>query len=90
MSVEELNIKVEYDRFGRMKYNPNFHRKVGTPWTTEDLEYLIGWYKKIGADEMSFALERPITSVMQKVNTLRKKGYMKASENAWHKRTYSC
>ena len=74
MTVE----KVEYDRFGRMKYNPIFHPNNGTPWSEEDLSYLINWYDIIGPTEMSFALERTAMVVAQKVTELRKKGVMKS------------
>ena len=67
---------IEYDSSGRMRYNPEFHRKNGQLWNDEDLKYLIEWYDKIGAEEMSFALERPITAVMQKAKILRDKGIM--------------
>ena len=67
---------IEYDRFGRMKYNPEFHKRSGMIWNKDELDYLINWYDKIGAEEMSFALERPITSVAQKVNILRGRGVM--------------
>lgn len=78
---------IEYDRFGRMKYNPEFHRKNGQPWSKNDLEYLINWYDKIGPEEMSFALERPITAVMQKAKVLRYEGLMhKQSKKVRHAR----
>ncbi|WP_242831514.1 hypothetical protein [Clostridium cadaveris] len=63
-----------------MKYNPEFHRKNGQPWDKEDLEYLINWYDKIGPEELSFALERPITALCQKVSVLRRIGVMEKSE----------
>ena len=67
---------IEYDSSGRMKYNPEFHRKHGQLWSRDDLEYLISWYDKIGPEEMSFALERPIGAVAQKVKVLRQRGIM--------------
>lgn len=71
---------IEYDSSGRMKYNPEFHRKHGQLWDKDDLEYLIGWYDKIGVEEMSFALERPISAVSQKVKVLRERGIMPKHE----------
>ena len=71
---------LEYDRYGRLKYNPIFHSKHKTPWSTEDLQYLINFYDFAGPEEMSFALERPATAIKQKVNELRKKGVMKKSQ----------
>ncbi len=68
--------EVEYDRYGRMKCNPIFHPNSGKPWTAEDENYLIGWFDKIGTDEMSLALGRTTTSIMQRVTELRKQGIM--------------
>lgn len=73
MCVEE---KVEYDKSGRMKYNPLYHAKHGMPWSFEDLQYLINWYDLIGPEEMSFALERTISTINQKVVELRREGVM--------------
>lgn len=70
-------MEVIYDHFGRMKYNPEFHINTGKAWSTNDEQYLIDWYDIIGPEEMSFALERTIISVMQKVTVLRKEGVMK-------------
>jgi hypothetical protein len=71
------DIKCEYDDCGRMKYNPLYHGKHGTPWSTEDLQYLINWYDYIGPEEMSFALERTICTINTKVVEFRKQGVMK-------------
>ncbi|AJA42501.1 hypothetical protein phiCT453A_11 (endogenous virus) [Clostridium phage phiCT453A] len=78
-------MELEYDRYGRAKYNPFIHRNTGKPWSNTDLNYLINWYDIIGPDEMSFALERTIATVMNKVYTLRKKGVMDK-----HKRIRNC
>lgn len=63
-----------FDDFGRILYNPEFHKRHCKPWTKEEVDYLVNWYMRIGAEEMSFALERPEASIMQKVTHLRKKG----------------
>ena len=68
--------QVQFDRYHRMKYHPEYHKNMGQPWPLEDLQYLIDYYDKIGSIEMSFALERTETSVRQRVNALRKAGIM--------------
>jgi biotin operon repressor len=68
--------QVQFDRYKRMKYHPAYHKNMGQPWSFEDLQYLINYYDKIGGTEMSFALERTETSVLQRVNALRKAGIM--------------
>lgn len=72
--LEELDILIEYDKYGRMSYNPIFHKNNGKPWNIEDTKYLIGWYNIIGPEEISFAIDRTIKSVMHKV-TLVAKGW---------------
>jgi len=67
---------IEYDRYGRMKYNPLFHTNTSKPWIYNDLEYLINWYDIIGPEEMSYALSRTIKSIAQMVNNKRKDGTM--------------
>ncbi|APC85739.1 MULTISPECIES: hypothetical protein [Clostridium] len=78
---------IEYDRFGRMKYNPQIHSNTGKPWSEEDLQYLVDWYYIIGPEEMSYALERTSTAVSNKVIILTKKGVMVRPKNRnWHRR----
>lgn len=71
---------IEYDSFGRMRYNPELHCKQGTKWIDEDIDYLINWGNKIGIEEMSLALERDERSVSQKMTELRKKGKMEIAK----------
>lgn len=66
-----------YDRYGRMKYNPEYHQNSYSRWTEEDLKYLIDWYDQIGAEEMSFAIGRTVATIQNKVLKLRKQGIMK-------------
>lgn len=70
------NMSVEYDRFGRMKYNSELHFNQGKPWTSEELDYLINWLDKTGYEEMSLALGRTEMTVADRVHKLKKKGLM--------------
>ena len=70
----------EYDCYGRMKYSPELHPNQGKTWEQEDLEYLKEFYYKIGALEMSLALERSETSILEKVSRLVRAGEMVAPE----------
>lgn len=72
---------IEYDRSGRMKYNPEFHFNQGKYWTYDEEEYLIKWYDIIGMEEMSFALGRTEGTITDKVNRLRKRGRMTKVEH---------
>ena len=79
---------VSYDRYGRMNYHPDFHAKQASPWTTTDERYLVENYEKLGPEEVSFALERNIHTVMTRAYELRKKGMMpKATRKVVHRRS---
>ena len=67
---------IEYDSAGRMRYNPELHDRQGQPWTVEETQYLIEWYHKIGAEEMSLALGRSENTIATRINRLRSKGVM--------------
>jgi len=77
---------IQYDKYGRMLYNPEFHSKNCTKWKEEEVQYLIQWYEIIGAEEMSFALERTMPSIQHKVSKLRKKGRMKLGRASYKRR----
>lgn len=66
-----------YDNLGRMHFNPDFHGKHQAQWTTGDEKFLIENYYVIGPEQISFALERTIKSVMQRAFELRQKGELK-------------
>lgn len=80
---------IEYDRLGRMRYNPIFHSRTGQQWTQSDLDYITQWYDKIGPDEISYALERTIKSVMTKATELKKKGKMLRIQCTHHRRAHN-
>lgn len=81
-----MEINIQYDSYGRMLYNPEFHGKNRTAWEEEEIQYLIDWYDIIGAEEMSFALERTMASIQHKVSRLRKEGRMKFGRAAYKRR----
>lgn len=71
-----MNTEVTYDRYGRMKYHPDFHPNHKLPWSLEDQKYLIDMYEKIGPDQVALTLGRTIGVVMTRAYELRKKGLM--------------
>ena len=79
---------VTYDKYGRMNYHPDFHGNQKQPWTTVDQKFLIENYENMGPEEISFALERTIHTVMTRAYQLRKIGAMpKPTSKKNHKRT---
>lgn len=78
---------VTYDKYGRMQYHPEFHSNQGRPWNTVDQQYLIDNDESMGPEQVSFALERTIHTVMTRAYELRKKGLMpKPQKKAHHRR----
>lgn len=67
---------IEYDKQGRIKYNPELHDRQGSFWEDEEVEYLIKWYDIIGMEEMSLVLGRTEATVANKVYRLQKQGKM--------------
>ncbi|MGG7059871.1 hypothetical protein ACQPUZ_16520 [Clostridium tertium] len=67
---------IEFDDYGRMKYNAELHDRQGLPWEEDEIEYLIRWYDIIGMEEMSLALGRTENTVTSKVQRMRKEGKM--------------
>lgn len=85
--IDDGNVIVTYDKWKRMNYNPVFHGKQKQPWTTTDQKYLIDNYERDGPEEVSFALERTIHTVMQRACELRRRGVMaKPATRSYHKR----
>ena len=83
-----VHAPITYDRYGRMRYHPEFHAKQTLPWTTIDERFLIENYEQIGPEEVSLALERTIQTVMTRAYELRKRGLMpKPKRKVVHRRT---
>lgn len=70
----ELSIKeapIQYDRWGRMKYHPDYHFNHGKPFTLRDLVYICKNYKRGQVKRLALAVGRTEHVVRSKVNTLR-------------------
>ena len=75
---------IEFDRLGRMRYHPEYHHNHGKPWTSEDKQYLIEYYEKVGPEEVSLSLGRTIKTVMEHACRLRKTGDMPIPKRITH------
>lgn len=62
---------IKYDKRGRIEYNPEFHARQQIPWTKEEDEYLMKYYKFDGRRLMSFALEKTETAVCSRYHKLK-------------------
>lgn len=75
--------EVEYDRWGRMKYHPDYHARHLVEYTTKELSYLCKQYYRGNVKTLAASLERTETAVRQRVCELRKEGkfdYYKSME----------
>ncbi|WP_052523802.1 hypothetical protein [Geobacillus kaustophilus] len=74
-------IPIEYDRWGRMKYHPEFHHNQGKPFTESDLEYLCKFYEIDGPKSISLALGKTERTIRTKVDQLKKRGLYEYYKN---------
>ena len=47
---------VEYDRWGRMKYHPEYHENHGKSFTIEELYYLCKYWEVDDIKDLSFGM----------------------------------
>lgn len=66
--------EVQYDRWGRMQYHPEFHPNQGKRYTVKELAYLCKYYIPGNVKTLALDLGRTEHSVRQYVNELRRKG----------------
>ena len=72
---------IEYDRVGRMKYHPKYHKNHKKPFSESDLEYLCKFYDVDGAKLIAMALGRTEAAVNSKLNKLKKLGLFEYYKN---------
>lgn len=67
--------EIKYNKRGRMEYNPDFHARQDQPWTKEDDDYLMYFYKYDGLKMLSYALEKTETAICTRYHKLKARGY---------------
>ncbi|MFI8712002.1 DNA-entry nuclease [Brevibacillus brevis] len=77
---------IEYDRYGRMQYHPEFHFNHKTPFEEDELEYLCKFYETDATRSLSFALGRTEHTIRTTVNQLRKNGMYQVYKERWNAR----
>jgi len=75
------DVSVEYDKHGRMKYNPYYHSEHGHKMTEEELEYLCRYWDIDGVKTMAMALGKTEKTLQSKVNLLKKNGKFEYYKN---------
>lgn len=76
MSKTILIDGLEYDRFRRLKYNPEFHENHKKDWTTKEIIYLCKMKDTMKWSELSLALGRTHTTCATKYHELKKQGLL--------------
>lgn len=79
MRIED--IQVEYDKFGRIIYNPELHENQGTLWSEEDMEYLCKYESIDELETVAMALGRTRGTVAEKLKNIRKNGQFEYYKN---------
>lgn len=79
-----MSDQVHFDANLRMRFNPQFHTKHHTDWTTKEERYLIDLYYKVGADQLSLELGRTVGAITVKAVKLRRQGRLKAPPKRTH------
>lgn len=74
---------IEYDKIGRMKYHPDFHKNQGKRFTPEENAYLCYWYGKDTVRDIGFALERTEVSISIRVGQMKKSGDFEYYRKLW-------
>ncbi|MEJ9151050.1 DNA-entry nuclease [Bacillus smithii] len=72
---------IQFDKWGRMMYHPDYHPNHGKPFIESDLEYLCKYWEYDHRRTMSFALGRPEHSLASMVAKLRKEGLFEYYKN---------
>jgi|GEM_PF-1400546 len=67
-------MEVQYDRLGRIKYNPQIHKNHGKEYTVSELAYLCKYYQKGNTKTLSMDLGRTETSIQYQLSKLRRTG----------------
>ena len=65
---------VEYDRYGRMKYHPDYHFNHGKPFTRNEMIYIAKYYDFDGRDLVGLALGRTPHTIQTKVSKMKLNG----------------
>lgn len=78
-------MQLEYDEYGRMKYNPEIHFNHGAKFTSEELAYLCKFYNVDGPIALSYALGRTQATIIRKYNQLDKNGLVEKYIEIWEK-----
>ncbi|MTI95206.1 MAG: DNA-entry nuclease [Firmicutes bacterium] len=68
-----MESNVQYDRWGRMKYHPDYHENHRKPWDKEDDMYLCAMHGSMKIGDIALALGRTYRSAAQRLETLKRK-----------------
>jgi len=81
-----LQVSEEYDKFGRMKFHPDYHFTHGQPFTESELEYICKYFEADGLKMLSFAIGKTEKAISNKLSQLKKSGsyeYYKKLNKYW-------
>ena len=73
--INRAMTELKYNKRRWMEYNPEFHARQFEPWTPEEDEYLMKFYKYDGLKMLSYALEKMESTVCSRYHSLKSRGY---------------
>ena len=79
--MEETQMPITYDRFGRMKYHPDYHVNHGKDYTIKELSYICKYYKPGHVKTLALDVGRTETSIRELVCRLRRLGKFEEYKN---------
>lgn len=78
----QAEVAIQYDRQGKVRFNPSLHSHHCHFWTEEEDSYLRNHYVSEGMYSASIALKRTEGAIASRVLALRKAGRMARRNNA--------
>lgn len=76
-------MNIQYDKWGRIEYNPKIHFNHGRPMSSYDKMYLCKFYDVDGPVSISYALGRTESSLAQIISDMRKNGEYEKYKQMW-------
>lgn len=70
--------EVEYDNFGRMKYDPSYHPRQFATFTEEESAFIVRYYKRGEVKRLSLEVGRTCKSLRQHMWKLKRDGRLES------------
>ncbi|KIL42102.1 hypothetical protein SD70_02660 [Gordoniibacillus kamchatkensis] len=72
--MQAVEVPIEYDKWGRMKYHPEFHFNHKKPYSTKESAYIVQNYRRGEVKNLALIIGRTEHCIRSKVDYFRKTG----------------